>query len=231
MLIQLVAKVLEVLVLGPTLLLLLLELLEDLLASSLSLGLLSLDFGLTAFLLLGVAAKHLVFVLLELLLLTEELSLLGDRLDHVELGLLLLHADERDHPLVFFNHLRDHLVHLVLLLKVLLVGFGAELSLHLHLVLQVVLLLQGKALALLFLLALDEVLELLLLKHLLLHRCVKLLHKKPLDRPNRQQWSVPETSRPELSVMILTTSICFRYWFSVTWVALSLFRYADLILF
>lgn len=141
MLVEVVAKVLEVLVLGSASLFFLLELLEDPLASCLGLCFLSLDLGLTAFLLLGITAEHLVFVLLKLLLLAKELALLSDGLHHIKLCLLLLHVDERDHPLVLFNHLRDHLVNLVLLLKVLLVGLGTELGFHLHLALKVVLLL------------------------------------------------------------------------------------------
>ena len=173
--VELVPQVLYVLVLSPPALLFALELLEYLFTSGFSLGLLGLDLSLTTFLLLSEASEHLALVLFKLLLLPLQVALLVDRLDHVELRLLLLHADERDHLLILLDHLADNLVYVLLLLKVLLVGFGAQLGLHLHLALQVVLLLQGKALALLFLLSLDQVLQLLEPEHLALHLRVHFL--------------------------------------------------------
>jgi len=76
--VKFVAEVFDVLVFSSPLLLLLLELLEDLLSSGLSFSLLSLDLSLTSLLLLSITPKHLVLILLELFLLSEELSLLGN---------------------------------------------------------------------------------------------------------------------------------------------------------
>ena len=114
--VELIAEVLDVLSVSATALFLALEFLEDLLACSLSLGSLSQDLGLAGFLLGGIAAEHLVLKLFHLLLLADELALLVDRLNHVELGLLLLHLDQSDHLLILIDHLRDHLVYLILLL-------------------------------------------------------------------------------------------------------------------
>jgi hypothetical protein len=74
--VKLVSKVLNILILCAALLLLSLQLLEDLLTSGLGLGFLSLNFSLTALLLLSITTEHFVFVLLELALLSLELALL-----------------------------------------------------------------------------------------------------------------------------------------------------------
>jgi len=175
--VELISQVLDIFVLSATPFLFRLKLLEDPLSCSLSFSLLGFNLSLTTLLLLSIAAEHLVFIGLELHLLALEFSLFVDRLNHVKLGLLLLHADEGDHLLILLDHLGDNLINLTLFLHVLLEGLGTELGLHLHLALQVVLLLKSEACALLLLLSLDEVLEFLVSKHLLLHLSVDLLFK------------------------------------------------------
>jgi hypothetical protein len=146
--------------------------LEDLLASGLSLSFLGLNLSLTALLLLSVAAEHLILIHFHFFLLTNELTLLVHRLDHVEFRLLLLHLNQGDHLLILLNHLLDDLINLILFLKVLLVGFLSKLSFCLHLALQVVFLLQSEAFTLLLFLSLNQIFELLFPKHVALHLCV-----------------------------------------------------------
>ena len=98
------------------------KLLEDLVANGLSFLLHSLDFILTSLLLLSVAAHHLVFVLVHLLLATEQSALLILRKDHIGLRLFLLLLDDARLFIVFFNHALHDSVDLRLLFEVLFVS-------------------------------------------------------------------------------------------------------------
>lgn len=83
--IKIVTQILDVFSVSTTLLLLALQLLEDLLSSSLSFSLLGLNFSLSALLLLSVPSEHLIFVFFKFFLLPDKLTLLVDGLNHVEL--------------------------------------------------------------------------------------------------------------------------------------------------
>jgi len=87
----------------------------------------------------SVTADHLILVLFEFLLSSQESTFLLHGQLHVSLGLLLLLANDSGHLVIFINHLLDHGVYLLFFLDVLCVSFGADFFLLLDLVLDVLL--------------------------------------------------------------------------------------------